>query len=195
MFVTEIEVAAIYFALQKFRDFIFDQKVIIKSDSIFLAFLQKCRLTSSRISRYIHEITAHNIDIQHVKGVDNVFADMLSRLPRAADPINRLECRENREVLIMRVNIQGKLNLSHKFKDLQDQQQSVPELRTIAQSAPEIGTLEANCGRFGVKDGILYKKTGKLETSWKSYVPDHMTTELITAYHEHLGILGVILCP
>ena len=115
---------------------------------------------------------------------------MLSRLPRAADPINRLENRENREVLIMRVNTQGKLNPSRKFKDLQEQQQSVPELRTIAQSAPEIGTLEANCGRFGVKDGILYKKTGKLETSWKSYVPDHMATELITAYHEHLGHSG-----
>ena len=28
------------------------------------------------------------------------------------------------------------------------QQQSVPELRTIAQSASEIGTLEGNCGRF-----------------------------------------------
>ena len=40
MFITEIEVAAIYFALEKFRDYIFDQKVVIKSDNISLAFLQ-----------------------------------------------------------------------------------------------------------------------------------------------------------
>ena len=158
MFVTEIEVAAIYFALQKFRDFIYDHKVIIKSDNISLAFLQKCRLTSSRISRYIHESMSHHVDIQHVRGVDNVFADTLSRLPRAADAVNNLESRGNGEVIIMRLNVRDKLNLSRKFQDLLSQQQSVPELRTIAQAAPEIGTLEANCGRFGVKGGYCTKK-------------------------------------
>ena len=60
-FVTENEVAAIHFALEMFRVYIFNQKIIIKSDNISSVFLQKCRLTSSRISRYIHEIISHDV--------------------------------------------------------------------------------------------------------------------------------------
>ena len=135
----EIEVAAIYFALQKFEDFIYDQKVIIKPDNISLAFLQKGRLTSSRISNDIHEITSHNVEFQHIVGAGNIFADLLNRLSRTAYSLNRLENHESREVVIKHLNVKEKLNLGRMFKDLKQQQQSVPKLRDIAQKAPEIG--------------------------------------------------------
>ena len=190
MFVTEIEVAAIYFALEKFRDFIFGHRIIIKSDNISLAFLQKCKLTSSRISRYIHEIMTHDILIEHVKGTENIFADMLSRLPRAAESHGRLESRESREVVVLRVNVQEKLNLRTKFRDLAAQQQSVPELREIASKAPEIGANMSKECKYGMKEGLLYKKTGRMEIAWKVYIPDKMADDLIKTYHEHLGHSG-----
>ena len=90
----------------------------------------------------------------------------------------------------MRLNVQEKLNLSSKFKDLQKQQQSVPELREIASKAPELRSLEVNYGKYGMKGEILYKKVGRVEMSRKVYIPDHMSDEIIRAYHEHLGNSG-----
>ena len=183
MFIMEIEVAAIYFALEKFRDYIFDQKVVTKSDNISLTFLQKCKLTSSRISRYIHEMS-YNIEIQHIKGVETIFADTLSRLPRAAESLDNLESRDSREIVIMRINVTDKLNLRSKLKDIGQQQRLAPELSAVTQDAPEIGTPEARNSAYGKKDGVLYRKTGRLKLAWKVYVPDHMAEELIWAYHE-----------
>ena len=190
MFITEIEVAAIYFALQKFRDYVFNQKVVVKSDNISLAFLQKCRLTSSRISRYIHKIMSYNVDIQHVKGIENIFADTLSRLPRAPESHNRIENRDLKEVVVMRVGVTDRLNLKPRFKELGPQQRLAPELAALTQNAPEIGSPEANGSSYRKKDGLLYKKTGQIELVWKVCLPKHMAGDLIRAYHEHLGHSG-----
>ena len=78
---TEIEVCALYHALQKFRSFVFNRKIIVGSDSISLSFMRNCKLTSSRISRFIHEIMAYDIEIEYVRGTTNIFADMLSKPP------------------------------------------------------------------------------------------------------------------
>ena len=82
MFPTELEICAIYHALQRFRVFIFNRKIIVRSDSISLSFMDKCKMTGSKLSRYIHEIMSHDIEIQYIKGTSNIFADMLSRIPR-----------------------------------------------------------------------------------------------------------------
>ena len=190
MFVTEIEVAAIYFALQKFRDFVFNRQIIIKSDNISLAFLQKCKLTSSRISRYIHEIMTHDIEIQHVKGTENIFADLLSRFPPAIGPNESIDSRENREFVIMRLRLKEQLNLSARLRDLAAIQQSVPEYVDLIGQAPEIGTLGAKESKYGTNAGLLYKKTGRMNVAWKVCIPDKLAEELILAYHEHLGHSG-----
>ena len=68
LFPTEIEICAIYHALQKFRSYVFNRKIIVRSDSISLSFMNMCKLTSSRIPRYIHEIMANDIEIEYIKG-------------------------------------------------------------------------------------------------------------------------------
>ena len=50
LFPTEFEICAIYHALQKFRSYVFNRKIIVTSDSISLSFMNRCKLTSSRIS-------------------------------------------------------------------------------------------------------------------------------------------------
>ena len=72
LYPTEIEVCAIYHALQKFRSFVFNRKTIVRSDSISLSSMRNCKLTSSRISRFIHEIMANDIVIEYVKGTTNI---------------------------------------------------------------------------------------------------------------------------
>ena len=121
--------------------------------------------------------------------MDNVFADMLSRLPRAAEYLNRIDNRGNREIMIMRVNVNEKLNLKSKFKDLSTQQQSSRELEDIARNAPEIGSPEATNCKYEKKDNILYKKTGRMELHDRE-----MADEIIRAYHEDLGIVELTRC-
>ena len=82
LFPTEIEICAVYHGLQKFRDYIFNHKTIVRSDAISLSFMRNCKLTNSRTSRFIHEIMQYDIEIEYIQGPKNIFADLLSRLPR-----------------------------------------------------------------------------------------------------------------
>ena len=82
LFPAEIEICVIYHALQTFRSYVFNRKVIVRSDSISLSFMSRCKLTSSRISRYVHEIMANDVTVEYIKGTTNTFADILSRIPR-----------------------------------------------------------------------------------------------------------------
>ena len=65
-----------------------------------------------------------------------------------------------------------------------------PELAELARNAPEIGSTEAANSKYGRKDGLLYKKTGRIELAWKVCLPENMAEDLIRAYHEHLGHSG-----
>ena len=103
LFPTKIEISAVYHALLKFRDNIFNREVAVRSD-ISLYFLNNCKLRSSRISRYIHEIMSYNIKVENVKGTTNIFADLLSRLPRNQELSKLVDSRERKECVVMKIN-------------------------------------------------------------------------------------------
>ena len=108
----------------------------MRSDSISLSFMSKCKLTSSRISRYIHEIMANDIEIEYIKGRTNTFADILSRIPRN-NSIQSINARERNEVAIMKLKFSDSIDLSRKFrriKDLQDKDPVISELKKNATS-------------------------------------------------------------
>ena len=191
MFVAELEVCAIYFALQKFRNFIFGQKVIVRSDNISLSFLQRCRLTSSRISRYIHEITSQDIAIEHVRGVNNVFADVLSRLPRARDSRGSLDHTERNEVVIMKIGVKEHLNLSNKMRNLAEIQLSDPVLSELINKINDDKNEKTNDDKYMIHNKLLYKKVGREKKIWKVCIPDSMVDDLISTYHHHLGHSGI----
>ena len=190
MFVAELEVCAIYFALQKFRNFVFGQKILVKSDNISLSFLQKCKLTSSRISRYIHEIMSHDVSIVHIKGTENVFADVLSRLPRARDARERLDHTEKNEVVIMKMEVKECLNLSSKMRNLCELQLSDPVLSKIREKTLSIEHSDAINSGYCIHDNLLYKKVGKERKIWKVCIPNCLVDDLILTYHHHLGHSG-----
>jgi RNase H. len=102
-FPTEVEICAVYHAIQKFRNYVFNRKIIVRSDSISLSFMHQCKLTSSRISRYIHEIMSHDITVEYILGTTNVFADLLSRIPRNKSSMS-VDARERKEVAVMKLN-------------------------------------------------------------------------------------------
>ena len=189
MFATEIEVCAIYFALQKFREYVFGRKITVRTDNISLEFMQRCKLTSSRISRYIHEITAYDIKIEHIKGTNNTFADLLSRLTRACDAEKRLDERGVRDYVIMQVETAKSSQVTRKLANLSLLQDDDPLLKAIRDRANPLNLCETD-EVYGTKDGVLYKLVGKDERRWVACVPASLEDEIITMYHVSLGHSG-----
>jgi hypothetical protein len=77
----EQELLAIVYSLEKFRIFIYGHKIKIHSDNKALSFLNRCVITSNRISRWILAIQEYDLEIIHIKGTQNYLADILSRNP------------------------------------------------------------------------------------------------------------------
>ncbi|RDX72855.1 Retrovirus-related Pol polyprotein, partial [Mucuna pruriens] len=82
---TEKELLAIIFALDKFRSYLLDSKIIVFSDLAALRFLLKKPDAKPRLIRWMILIQEFNIEIRDKKGAENSIADHLSRIERGAN--------------------------------------------------------------------------------------------------------------
>ena len=78
---TEKELLAIVFALEKFRSYLLGSKVIIFTDHAALKFLLNKKETKPRLMRWVLLMQEFDLKIKDRRGVENVVADHLSRLP------------------------------------------------------------------------------------------------------------------
>ena len=79
--VIEKELLALILALQHFSVYIpaFGPTVSIYTDHHPLKFLKTLKAKNQRLTRWNMFLQQYNLDIRHIKGVDNVIADCLSR--------------------------------------------------------------------------------------------------------------------
>ena len=75
----EKEAYAVIFALKKFDYLVFGRKIILYSDHNPLAYLTMAVPKSAKLTRWALSLTRYNIEIRHIKGLNNVVADFLSR--------------------------------------------------------------------------------------------------------------------
>lgn len=78
--VIERELAAIHWALNYFRPYIFGTKFLVKSDHRPLSYLFSMKNPSSKLTRMRLDLEEYNFEIEYIKGTDNVCADALSRI-------------------------------------------------------------------------------------------------------------------
>ena len=78
---TEKELLAIVFALDKFRSYLVGSKVIVFTDHAAIKYLLTKQDAKPRLIRWILLLQEFNLEIRDKKGVENVVADHLSRLP------------------------------------------------------------------------------------------------------------------
>jgi hypothetical protein len=83
--VTEKELLAIVFGLQKFRTILLGHRVVIFTDHYALKFLKQCRLLNDRLTGWSLMLNEFNYEVEHIRGKDNVVADTLSRFPPDVD--------------------------------------------------------------------------------------------------------------
>lgn len=78
---TEQEALALKWALSKFRTILEGRTVHVRTDHSALRHLATCAVNSKRIARWIELFAHFDLQIEHVSGFKNTFADALSRNP------------------------------------------------------------------------------------------------------------------
>lgn len=79
--VTEKKLLASVFGLQKFRTILLGHKVVIRTADYALKFLKLCRLLNDRLTRWSLFLNEFDYEVEHIRRVENVVADTLSRFP------------------------------------------------------------------------------------------------------------------
>ena len=76
---TEKELLAILASLEQFHAYVGYGPVAVHSDHEPLTWLRRCSSPNQRILRWALTLAQYEIQVQHIRGSDNVMADMLSR--------------------------------------------------------------------------------------------------------------------
>ena len=78
--VIEREGLAIVFAIKKLDKYLAGKKFYLQTDHKALSYLQSTNFTNHRITRWALLLQNYSFDVVHIKGEDNLFADLCSRL-------------------------------------------------------------------------------------------------------------------
>jgi hypothetical protein len=88
---TEKELLAVVFAIEKFRSYIVNSKVIVYTDHTAIKYLLAKKDAKPRLIHWILLLQVFDVEIRDNKGVENVVADHLSRMNRGQDDKGPIE--------------------------------------------------------------------------------------------------------
>ncbi|CAN6573144.1 unnamed protein product [Malus baccata var. baccata] len=97
--ITEKELLAVVFALDKFRSYLIGTKVIVFTDHAALKFLLTKKEAKPRLIRWILLLQEFDIEIRDKKGSENVVADHLSRMVHNEESLPILETFPDEQLL------------------------------------------------------------------------------------------------
>ncbi|RDX71664.1 Retrovirus-related Pol polyprotein, partial [Mucuna pruriens] len=83
----EKELLAIVFAVDKFRSYLLDFKIVVFFDHAALRFLLKNPDAKPRLIRWMLLLQEFNIEIRDKKGAENSIVDHLSKIKKESDPM------------------------------------------------------------------------------------------------------------
>lgn len=177
---TEKELLSIVFACGKFRTYLLGNKVIVRTDHQALTFLQNCRLTHGRLTRWILLLQEYHLQVEHCKGKDNVVADTLSRV----ETEENLQGYEDLRVWV----IKSRDELKKECKNIGRYQAEDEGWKGIIEKIKNGDDLG---GWFIMKEGILFKKKKGTQDGWRVCIPRILQRRVVLRCHEENGHFGV----
>jgi hypothetical protein len=127
----ERELLAIVYALDRFKVYVYGHKIILCTDNKSLTFLHKCVITSNRVARWMLNVQEYDIEIRHIKGVQNHLADVLSRNPAGLTDEEIRNLTRPDQVMVNSVQLYVDKTIGTELKDLAVLQDTDPRLAAI----------------------------------------------------------------
>ena len=187
----EQELLAIVYALRKFRVYIYCHKIKLNTDHKALTFLKKCVVPSTGVARWMLEIEQWDLEIQHMKGIDNTLADILSRNPPHHHSSDTMDLRRRGQIMVQTIDLNIDNSVKKELRDLAILQDSDPRLKAIKGRL----TIDSTAGtKYVVNNGLLYCKVDKEGRDWKAMLPECLEQKVIKFVHTSLGHLGSEKC-
>jgi hypothetical protein len=188
----EQELLAVVYALQKFRKYVVGHPITVYSDNMALSFLKKCHLTSSRVTRWILQLQEYDLTVEHISGVNNFFADILSRNPVGSDQGSRSFRQRGREFLVAKLDLSVDKALLRDLGNLSQHQLSDPVLAKIREQLEEDPTKYKD--RYMIKNQVLLCKYNGTHPYWRAMLPSNLEYRVIKYVHTISGHQGTDKC-
>ena len=148
---TDRELLAVVWALEKWRQYLFSQSVVVYTDHRPITFLRSLKEPKGRMARWVARLQEFNFELRYRPGADNHVADCLSRLP---EHLGMAEVSDY-ETLPPAVELVSALLFFEDPSALREAQRRDPELKSI------IETLEQGRGVDSCDSvGLRYRQVG-----------------------------------
>jgi hypothetical protein len=184
----EKEFISIVYALNRFKVYVYGRKIVLNTDNKALTFLNKCVITSNRVARWMVEICQFDVEIRHIKGVQNHLADILSRNPSGlTDKETRNPTRPD-QVMVHHIQLYEDKSLKQDLKTLATLQETDDRLAALKREATAHPT---DGDQLLLRDDVLYCRDGKLQQRWKAMLPHCLESKVFKFTHFSLGHSGV----
>lgn len=183
-FTTEKELLAIIWALKKFISYIQGARIIVRTDHQALTFLKTCKFTNQRLTRWILSIQDYNLEIMHIKGKNNIVADILSRQRNR----NISQERTPDEIIIA---FQERMEFSSKLKkglkNMDAYQKNDNYISKLLENIDLINNKNASPVKYVCEKDVLYQcEPGRRRV----VLPKEMLVILTAEIHELYGHIG-----
>ena len=122
--VTERELLAIVWAIEKWRKYLFGKRFLLTTDHRPLTFLQTVKEPKGRMARWIARVQEYDFRVQYKRGQDNGVADCLSRAQYSMRPLEH-------ETLPASMNPVCALTFYDDLKSLAEQQHQDCDLHLV----------------------------------------------------------------
>ena len=188
----EKELLAIICALQRFRVYIYGRKVILFTDNQAITFLHKCVITSNRVARWMVEIQQFDLEIRHIRGVQNHLAEVFSRSPSGLTDEETRNLTGPDQTMVHKIQVYEDKTLERELQTLATLQDADKRLAAIKGRVTSQPTAVQD--RFRLQENVLYCREDKNQHRRKAMLPNNLEQKLFKYVHLSLRHLGVDKC-
>ena len=188
---------AIYYAIKKWRHYLDDADILLKSDAKSLEKFLHGRTDNHKLDRWSLELQGRNIKVEHIPGHKNKAADCLSRLPfvtrkRNSNPLKDEvslsiinECDKPTDICCSLCEID--------LTNTKELQQSDKHCIRIAKLMADPKSRFNERDSYGYDDnGLLYHLNRENGKEFKAtVVPKSLIKSVLQEMHDHFGHFGI----